>query len=175
MGLVFFICCRSHFLPSGGLLKSQMLLLGWVVSESGSRLEMQWGGDTCWRIFKRAFGLLEWGLVILLKCEGDPPLLPWIPARWDRQPWSWGLDAGCSRRAAAGRVVGQAMLADRWIVGQKMWQKRLLQQRSLEGKNIKKGGRFDSCPLGVSADSCPAGAPWLREWSTKFITYYTIY
>ena len=22
---------------------------------------------------------------------------------------------------------------------------------------------FDSCPIGVSADSCPAGAPWLRE------------
>ena len=21
----------------------------------------------------------------------------------------------------------------------------------------------DSCPIGVSADSCPAGAPWLRE------------
>ena len=73
MGLVFFICCRSHFLPSGGLLKSQMLLPGWVVSESGSGLEMQWGGDTCGRIFRRAFGLLEWSLRILLKCEGDPP------------------------------------------------------------------------------------------------------
>ena len=114
MGLVFFICCRSHFLPSGGLLKSQMLLPGWVVSESGSGLEMQWGGDTCWRIFRRAFGLLEWSLVIFLKCEGDPPLLPWIPARWDRQPGSWGLDASCSRRAAAGRMVGQTMLADQW-------------------------------------------------------------
>ena len=22
---------------------------------------------------------------------------------------------------------------------------------------------FDSCPIGVSADSCPAGAPWLRD------------
>ena len=22
---------------------------------------------------------------------------------------------------------------------------------------------FDSCPIGVSADLCPAGAPWLRE------------
>ena len=113
-----------HFLqlvlPSGGLLKSQMLLPGWVVSESSSGLEMQWGGDTYWRIFKRAFGLLEWSLVILLKCEGaPPPLLPWIPARWDGQPWSWGLDAGCSRRAAAGGVVRQAMLADRWIGGQK--------------------------------------------------------
>ena len=21
----------------------------------------------------------------------------------------------------------------------------------------------DSCPIGVSADSCPAGAPWMRE------------
>ena len=21
----------------------------------------------------------------------------------------------------------------------------------------------NSCPIGVSADSCPAGAPWLRE------------
>ena len=33
----------------------------------------------------------------------------------------------------------------------------------------------DSCPIGVSADSCPAGAPWMREWSTKFIpiTPYT--
>ena len=74
LGLVFFICCRSHFLPSGGLLKSQMLLPGWVVSESGSGLEMPWGGDTCGRIFIRAFGLLEWSLRILLKCEGDPPL-----------------------------------------------------------------------------------------------------
>ena len=59
MELVFFICCKSHFLPSGGLLKSQMLLPGWVVSESGSGLEMQWGGDTCWRIFRGAFWLLE--------------------------------------------------------------------------------------------------------------------
>ena len=32
---------------------------------------------------------------------------------------SWGLDAGCSRRAATEIVVGQAMLADRWIGGQK--------------------------------------------------------
>ena len=32
----------------------------------------------------------------------------------------------------------------------------------------------DLCPVGVSADSCPAGAPWLREQSTKFITYYTM-
>ena len=24
-------------------------------------------------------------------------------------------------------------------------------------------GPIDSCPLGVSADSCPAGAPWLRK------------
>ena len=112
-----------------------MLLFGWVVGESGSRLEMQWGGDTCWRIFKRAFGLLEWGLVILLKCEGDPPLLPWIPARWDRQPWSWGLDAGCSRRAAAGRVVGQAMLADQWIGGQKSGL-----QRRTPRKKERKGG-----------------------------------
>ena len=22
---------------------------------------------------------------------------------------------------------------------------------------------IDSCPIGVSADSCPAGAPWMRE------------
>ena len=22
---------------------------------------------------------------------------------------------------------------------------------------------YDSCPIGVSADSCPAGAPWMRE------------
>ena len=34
---------------------------------------------------------------------------------------------------------------------------------------------LDSCPIGVSADLCPAGAPWLREWSTKFITYNTIH
>ena len=47
MGLVFFICCSSRFWPSGGLLKSQMLLPGWVVNEPGSGLEMQWGGDTC--------------------------------------------------------------------------------------------------------------------------------
>ena len=33
----------------------------------------------------------------------------------------------------------------------------------------------DSCPIGVSADLCSAGAPWLRKWSTKFIpiTPYT--
>ena len=75
MGLVFFICCRSHFLPSGGLLKSQMLLPGWVVSESGSGLEMQWGGDTCWRIFRRAFGLLEWSWVSFEVWGGPPPSL----------------------------------------------------------------------------------------------------
>ena len=44
-------------MPSGELLKSQMLLPGWVVSEPGSGLEMQWGGDTCWRIFRGAFCL----------------------------------------------------------------------------------------------------------------------
>ena len=71
-------------MPSGGLLKSQMLLSSWVVSESGSGLEMQWGGDTCWRIFRRAFGLLEWGLVILLKCEGDPPSLTMNPDQMGR-------------------------------------------------------------------------------------------
>ena len=59
MGLVFFICCKSRFLPSGGLLKSQVLLPGWVVSEPSSGLEMQWGGDTCWRRFEGAFWLLE--------------------------------------------------------------------------------------------------------------------
>ena len=60
MGLVFFfICYRSRFLPSGGLLKSQMLLPGWVVSEPSSGLEMQWGGDTCWRRLGGAFWLLE--------------------------------------------------------------------------------------------------------------------
>ena len=34
---------------------------------------------------------------------------------------------------------------------------------------------IDSCLIGVSADSCSAGAPWLRKWSTKFIpiTPYT--
>ena len=34
---------------------------------------------------------------------------------------------------------------------------------------------FYSCPIGVSADPCPAGAPWMREGSTKFIpiTPYT--
>ena len=64
-----------------------MLLPGWVVSESGSGLEMQWGGDTCWRIFKRAFGLLEWGLVILLECEGDPP--PFSPLS-DHESWPDG-------------------------------------------------------------------------------------
>ena len=31
---------------------SQMLLSSWVVSESGSGLEMQQGGDTYWRIQK---------------------------------------------------------------------------------------------------------------------------
>ena len=46
-------------MPSGELLKSQMLLPGWVVSEPGSGLEMQWGGDTCWRRFGGAFWLLE--------------------------------------------------------------------------------------------------------------------
>ena len=81
MGLVFFICYRSHFLPRGGLLKSQMLLPGWVVSESGSGLEMQWGGDTCWRIFRRAFRLLEWSWIILWKCEGDPPSLTMNPGQ----------------------------------------------------------------------------------------------
>ena len=84
MGLVFFICCRSHFLPSGRLLKSQMLLLGWVVSESGSGLEMQWGGDTCWRIFRGAFWLLEWSLVILWRCEGDPNSLTMNPGQMGR-------------------------------------------------------------------------------------------
>ena len=70
-------------MPSGGLLKSQMLLPGWVVSESGSGLEMPWGGDTCGRIFIRAFGLLEWSLRILLKCEGDPPPLSYHESRPD--------------------------------------------------------------------------------------------
>ena len=56
MGLVFFICCRSHFLPSGGLLKSQMLLPGWVVSEPSSGLEMQWGGDTVGGDSEELFG-----------------------------------------------------------------------------------------------------------------------
>ena len=46
-------------MPSGGLLKSQMLLPGWVVSEPSSGLEMQWGGDTCWRRLGGAFWLLE--------------------------------------------------------------------------------------------------------------------
>ena len=37
---------------------------------------------------------------------------------------------------------------------------------------------YDSFPIGVSADSCPAGvliSVLRREQSTKFITYYTIY
>ena len=28
---------------------------------------------------------------------------------------------------------------------------------------INHGDGVDSCPIGVSTDSCPAGAPWLRE------------
>ena len=90
-----------------------MLLLSWVVSESGSGLEMQWGGDTYWRIFRRAFGLLEWGLVILLECEGDPP--PPSPLSLTMNPGQMGratmkLRACC--RLQQGGVVGQAMLAD---------------------------------------------------------------
>ena len=30
-------------------------------------------------------------------------------------------------------------------------------------KTKKSHEKPDSCPIGVSADSCPAGAPWLRE------------
>ena len=67
-----------------------------------------------------------------LSVRGTPPLLPWIPARWDAQPGSWGLDAGCSRRAAAERMVGQAMLTDQWTG----WQK----EDTKEEKG-RKGGR----------------------------------
>ena len=82
-----------------------------VVGWKCNRVETPIGG------FRRVFGLLEWSWVIFLKRRGTPPLEPWILARWDGQPGSWGLDVGCSRHAAAGRVVGQAMLADRWIEG----------------------------------------------------------
>ena len=113
---------------------------------------MQWGGDTCWRIFRRAFGLLEESLVILWGCEGDPPhLLPWILVRWDGQPWSWGLDAGCSKRAAAERVVGQAMLADQWTAGQKE-DTREGKERKEERRNTKKkrkAGRLERKTKGV--------------------------
>ena len=70
-----------------------MLLPSWVVSELGSGLEMQWGGDTCWRIFRRAFGLLEGSLVILWECEGDPLSLTMNPGQMGRAARK--LRAGC--------------------------------------------------------------------------------
>ena len=99
-------------MPSGGLLKSQMLLPGWVVSEPGSGLEMQWGGDTCWRRFGGAFWLLErsflsgGGRTVFSRVLGLHFL------REGRGPPAGELDAVCMKRAATVRVVGQAILAD---------------------------------------------------------------
>ena len=85
---------------------SQMLLPGWVVSESGSGLEMQWGGDTCWRIFRKAFGLLEWSLVRLSKCEG-PPSLTMNPGQMGRAARK--LRVGCRlQQACSSRESGWA-------------------------------------------------------------------
>ena len=91
-------------------------------------------------LFEAAIGLRH---VKELSRRGTPPLWPWIPARWDGQLGSWGLDVGCSRRAAAMRVVGQAMLADRWIGGQKSGlQRKDTKERNGEGWRHcrKKGG-----------------------------------
>ena len=91
-------------------------------------------------LFEAAAGLWQ---VEELSGRGTPPLWPWIPARWDGQLGSWGLDVGCSRRAAAMRVVGQAMLADRWIGGQKSGlQRKDTKERNGEGWRHcrKKGG-----------------------------------
>ena len=66
--------------------------------------------------------------------------------RWETQPWGgffWGEqphESGSERRTI-GRLTTASVL--RWEAHH--W------------------GEHDSCPLGVSIDLCPAGAPWLRE------------
>ena len=99
-------------------------------------------------LFEAAVGLWH---VEELSVRETPPLLPWIPARWDSQPGSWGLDAGCSKRAAAERVVGQAMLADQWTAGQKE-DTREGKERKEERRNTKKkrkAGRLERKTKGV--------------------------
>ena len=38
-----------------------------------------------------------------------------------------------------------------------------LQSTDLDVWDVIKDDPTDSCPVGVSADPCPAGAPWMRE------------